>query len=155
MAPVRGIAALLKSLSKRGKGVGRKPLLGKGGGKDAVPGLDQALTTQADFDSLMRSGSRRDSRITHAPWNKEKWAANRARDPRAYTDEPPGLRRVGRRPSARERREERIAGVTRRPRGPLDDVNALESELSANQSSQIDTIRRMIEELQAGLGRNV
>ena len=58
MAPVRNIAALLKHLSKGGKGTARKPLLGKGA-------LDRALTNQADFDSLMRThgGLRRGSAV--------------------------------------------------------------------------------------------
>lgn len=148
--PIRGIAALLKSLSKGGTGTARKPLLGK----DA---LDRALTTRADFDSLIRAGGgenlphRDDPRIRKLI---KRGRANRNIPPEYYgrggtqttdaaqhgrpdrlaadrsdpfqinakpvrslpriTDEPPGLRRAGRRPSARERREERIAGVMRR-----------------------------------------
>ena len=178
LPPIRGIAALLKHLSKGGKGTARKPLLGKAQ-------LDRALTNQADFDSLMRAGSgeilphrdvvgksyfkggranrnipaeyygRGGTQTTDAAQHggPDQWAADRM-GPR-IADEPPGLRRARRRPSARERREERIAGVMRRQRGPLDDVNALESELSGNQSDQLDTIRRMIEVLQAELKRNV
>lgn len=50
LPPIRGIAALLKHLSKGGKGTARKPLLGKGR-------LDKELTNLGNFAKEMRATS--------------------------------------------------------------------------------------------------
>lgn len=139
-------AALLQKLLRGGKAFGRKSL--------NLPDLERAATAgkrAAQFKP--GAGARRD------PSASPMWGGPPYENPLstevARRGTPPRTSMENFREARRRGLPDRAQSAGGRPSGPLDDVNALESELSGNQSDQLDTIRRMIEVLQAELGRNV